>query len=311
MSNKAKFFLDFGFKAAVGGETERNNVPGIYIEGEASTFVQDRDGEFVDKQAFAEGNDAYFKLNPVLLYGHGMDPQIAKKPLGEIVQHKMIKTGLWVKAWVPRPEETFAPMMQVYKSMVNGILKTFSIGGIFERVKNVITKVELFEISVEPVQSNPTALFAVATKAFDPKAADDHTITDAITQGRFHSERWRITEILGMALYKLYNDSEMKPKEQAAKAEEMLGEFRDAIVKLFKNQKKDSDFEIAEDAEIMALGQKWGAILGDGTASIEDAKAGRVLSKANEAALERAIGTLNDILAKLKKGPVTTEVIKD
>lgn len=324
MLNKAKFLLDFNFKA-VAQITDRNGVPGIYIEGDASTWEQDRDGEFVDKRAFDGGTDAYFKMNPILLYSHGTDPQIAKKPLGEVVQHKVTKTGLWIKAFIPVPEETFAPMLQVFKSIQNGTLKTFSIGGIFERVKNVITNVQLFEISVEPVQSNPTALFAVATKAFDPdnlKDAHDHGIAEEIARGRFHSERWRITDILGMALHKLYNDSEMKPKEQAAKAEEIISEFGTAIIKLFKNQKAsgldvvgfttsdEKEIDQAEYATILELCQKWG-IPGDDTAASGDAKAGRVLSKANETALTNAVEVIRKILDKLKKDPVTTETIKD
>lgn len=150
MGEQRKFLLDFGMKAA--GDASDG---GVYVEGYASTYDPDRDGERVGgKSAFEEGFEEYLS-NPILLFAHDM-----KQPIGTVVEHRFDHKGLWIKAYIS------AAVPHIVQLVKDGALRAFSIGGLMRVVKGVIDKIKLYEISVVSVPANPTALFEVASKAF-------------------------------------------------------------------------------------------------------------------------------------------------
>lgn len=163
-----KSILQVEFKTANGGETIYDGMPGIFIEGWASVrYPEDRYDDTIGptSSVFRESMRTYFELNPMLLYEHGLDPIIGNKPLGQVVAYRFDDDyGLWVKAFVRKP--IWEPLLQVYVDIKNGILRTFSIGGIWTRQGNEIVSADLLEISVVATPAQPYAVFDLATKSF-------------------------------------------------------------------------------------------------------------------------------------------------
>jgi 2'-5' RNA ligase len=158
--------IKFEFKSA-GIETLYNGVPGFFIEGWAAVSKpEDRYGDIIgpSSEVFKDCLVKYFELNPILLYEHGLDEVIGNKPLGQVTEYKFADYGLWVKAFVMKP--VWAPMLEVYNRIKAGILRTFSIGGIWDRMGNQIVEADLMEISVVATPAQAYAVFDLATKSF-------------------------------------------------------------------------------------------------------------------------------------------------
>jgi 2'-5' RNA ligase/phage head maturation protease len=165
-TKKTDFKLEF--KTAGTSETIYEGMPGIFIEGWAAVRApEDRYGDLIapTSQVFQESMRTYFELNPILLYEHGLDQVIGNKPLGQVVAYRFDDDyGLWVKAFVRKP--VWEPLLQIYLDIKNGVLHTFSIGGIWTRQGNEIVSADLFEISVVATPAQPYAVFDLATKSF-------------------------------------------------------------------------------------------------------------------------------------------------
>jgi HK97 family phage prohead protease len=133
----------------------------VKISGYLSTFKHvteaDRDGDYVEKGAFAESLPRFMK-NPVLLLNHqgGVD-NIA----GNFTEAKEDASGLRFTAEISNsPTER---MRHVRALVAEGRLKTVSMGGRFHYKDDGrgIFKVDLYEGSLVSIPANPDALFSV------------------------------------------------------------------------------------------------------------------------------------------------------
>jgi len=145
-----KGYVELEFK-----KIDTNVQDQIVIEGWASKSVVDRDGDLVVPTGIDLTN---FKKNPVLLFNHNFE-----HPVGKVVEIEPSKDGLKVKAIVYKELDE-----KVFNAVKNGVLKTFSIGfraldGEYDNENDVfiITKAELWEVSIVSVPANQDALFDV------------------------------------------------------------------------------------------------------------------------------------------------------
>ena len=135
----------------------------LFIEGFASDFDEDRDGEAFEPGAFDAGVKTFLESNPVLLYHHDFG-----KALGQVESLEKREGGLWMRARIDKPEGGWAS--DVYEKVKRGTIRGLSVGGKFYRRMTEkgprIFNVDLIEISVTPTPANPRTLFAVAGKSF-------------------------------------------------------------------------------------------------------------------------------------------------
>jgi HK97 family phage prohead protease len=141
------------------------NSGDLIIEGYANTWVQDRDFEVILRTAFDATIEPFLRKNPILLWQHNHD-----WPFGQFADLFTDETGLACVAYVrqPQPGEE-AWRIGAYNDVRAGIVRTLSIGGWFTReiIDNqiAVTNVDLFEISVVSVPSNPDSIFEAAVKS--------------------------------------------------------------------------------------------------------------------------------------------------
>lgn len=129
----------------------------IYIEGYASTFGNvDLDGEIVAPDAFNDTLDEY-KMNPIVLANH---TNTVESVVGQVVDAKVDQTGLWVRVKLSNAQDPFTTMVR--QKVQEGILRAFSIGGLFQYEYPVIKRVKLLEISIVAIPANSYALFSMA-----------------------------------------------------------------------------------------------------------------------------------------------------
>lgn len=128
----------------------------IYVEGYASTFNEDLDGETVAKDAFNETLNDY-KMNPIVLANH---TNTVESVVGQTVDAKVDETGLWVRVRLSNSSDPFTTMVR--EKVQEGTLRAFSIGGLFQYEYPIIKKVKLLEISIVGIPANPYALFSMA-----------------------------------------------------------------------------------------------------------------------------------------------------
>lgn len=137
----------------------------------ASSEVEDRQGEVVEQSGWDLKN---FKKNPILLYMHDHT-----KPLGKATRVWLDKTGskpiLKFKGIISTATDYGKAAKQL---MEEGILNSFSVG--FRPLEidgNIITKAELFEISLVSVPANPEARL-LAVKSLQEAGFDESIIKD-------------------------------------------------------------------------------------------------------------------------------------
>lgn len=140
--------------------TADEQIDSIHIEGYASTVDKDRHGDVIPASVWEAGLKDYLK-NPVILAYHDHDD-----PCGRMVEHKVDKKGLWIKARVSAAAE-------VFNLVKDGVLTAFSVGfRILDAEYNsaaevfVVTELELHEISVVAVPANQNTLFSLS-KSFE------------------------------------------------------------------------------------------------------------------------------------------------
>jgi HK97 family phage prohead protease len=135
----------------------------LILRGYGSTFFEDRDHDVVTPDAL-RGAVGKFLENPVLLLQHNPE-----KVIGRVTSAVVDQVGLLVEAEVPPPPPGSEPWhVKAYSDIRNGLLRAFSIGGWFRRAKNLITSMDLLELSVVSIPSNAAALFQLTTKAYRP-----------------------------------------------------------------------------------------------------------------------------------------------
>jgi HK97 family phage prohead protease len=272
-AQRTRFYTDVPFTKAYTGKSGD-----LELTGYASTWVEDRDGEFVHPQAFDRSLDDYLAKNPQVLWQHNMD-----WPLGSVVEARVDANGLAVRAIVRKPVEGEEPWkISAYHDIKAGIVRTFSIGGYMMRDyqggRIVILDVELLEISVVSIPANPDSIFEAAVKAI--KGGHRPTLPQkAIDQmqqllGMRHMTDPELLEIVKRG------DAAMEARYlELAKLYEKAGKLAPGRA-IFEEAKQVADprERLASVLDVMALAN------GD----VEDTKAGRVLSKANETAIRKA-----------------------
>jgi HK97 family phage prohead protease/HK97 family phage major capsid protein len=161
MLDKSKIlYLDTVFSKELATDAE-GNIESIIVEGYASTNDIDRAGDVVSATVWEKGLENYLK-NPIILAYHDYH-----QPVGRMLEHKVDKKGLWIKARISSAAE------DVYNLVKDSVMTAFSIGfRIIDAEYNqaaevfLIKEIELHEISVVPVPCNQNTLFSLS-KAFD------------------------------------------------------------------------------------------------------------------------------------------------
>jgi HK97 family phage prohead protease len=135
----------------------------VKIEGYANTFEVDRGNEQVIPGAFAEHLEEYLE-NPILLCDHDRD---TKSACGLVRAAYEDSVGLRVSGMLTNSPDP--KMRDLRFKVVEGVLRTFSIGGLFYGKalgdKIILYKVELREISIVTVPMNKKSLFEVKQEA--------------------------------------------------------------------------------------------------------------------------------------------------
>lgn len=156
---------------------EREDGP-IYIEGYASDFGLDRDGEYMTPGALEKALDAFMSNSRALLYHHKLD-----QLMGEVEEARVDGKGLWIRARVDRPEPG-TDAMNRFKQVARGTLRGFSVGGFFRKAREagrqLITSIDLVEISLTPTPVNPRTFGAVVAKALESEPSLDTSALDSI-----------------------------------------------------------------------------------------------------------------------------------
>lgn len=186
---RAEFYLDAVPASPDGKAVEETEDGDLIIEGTASDFSLDREGEAFAPGAFQKAIQDFLAGGAPLLYHHHNDQQ-----LGRVLDLRPEPDRLYFKAIVPKPAES-SPLADVYTKIKRGMMRTVSVRGFFEKAANgLIEKADLAEISVTPLPVNPRALFAVAQKAF---AEDDFELSPEDQQRVIEHLRGRLAETEG------------------------------------------------------------------------------------------------------------------
>lgn len=149
----------------------------VIIEGFANVPVKDRGKDVIKPDAWELAN---FLKNPVILFNHGNDPDVGAKPVGKALEVKPTDKGLWLR--VRMTSSKGEVLRNIVDLVREGSLVAFSVG--FDPIEshrdgdaNVITKAELYEVSIVAVPMNQESLFRVVAKAY----ADHGKVVDLKT----------------------------------------------------------------------------------------------------------------------------------
>jgi len=161
--------IDYGF--GLDDERVREDGDTLTISGLASNFDLDRENDQMARGAFDKALGRYLRENPILLYSHR-----PSMPMGVVTKAYVDPAGLHVEAKLPKPEPG-TEAANVWRLVKAGVVRAFSVGGLFKRsvvagVKTV-TEVDLREVSIAPLGVVSGALFSVqAGKAFADAPTD-------------------------------------------------------------------------------------------------------------------------------------------
>lgn len=230
-----------------------------YIEGYASTWNKDRDGDIIVPSAFDKTMDEYM-TNPVILIDHVYR---VENIIGKVVEFKIDEKGLWIKAMLIKPITDYAK--QIIQNIIDGFLKTLSIGGYFERVQNVITSIRLYEISAVTIPANSECQFSMAKMLSDlkdeqpaeVKKPEEKAETKTGTKIKNKEDEKMTPEELKKSMEEMFAKQSKEAEEKAAKAEE---------AKKAAEEKKLADEKAAKEAEVKIAEQV--------TAKVNEALAG-------------------------------------
>ena len=163
MTMTNKFVINSNFNV-VEKQAKDGDENSIIIEGYANTTSKDRVGDVIIQEAWTNGGLDNYMKNPIILAFHDHT-----KPIGKTTEVSVEAKGLKISA------EIFKSAGDIFDSIKNGILQTFSVGF---RVKDadydtdtdifVIKDLELFEISVVSVPANQDSIFSIK-KNFESK----------------------------------------------------------------------------------------------------------------------------------------------
>lgn len=149
------------FKAVKNDAGQIVDYQNVTIEGYLSTFKNvtesDRDGDYVEKGAFADTIKRNAKSPLPLLVNHRNQ---VENMAGSFVELKEDSSGLRFKAVLSNSPSDF--MKHLRALVAENHLKTTSMGGIFHYKEDGrgIHRVDLLEGSLTPIPANPDALFS-------------------------------------------------------------------------------------------------------------------------------------------------------
>lgn len=300
---RAAFKVDFPFTKTLPEDEKAKQAGDLVLRGYASTWVEDRDGEFVDPGAFDKSLPAYLEKNPIILWQHNQ-----AFPIGTMTEAFVDGNGLNVVALVHKPDPKEPPELHMaYNKIRKGIVKTFSIGGFFEREfvmgRAVIKTVELMEVSVVSIPSNPDSIFEAASKAVKGGSKRPQLLDGHLKQMR---------QIIGVEELTDPELSIMTAAERVQRYTELADAFRKSgrippdIDEWHRLEKEMGTVGTRDQA--IDLTQRMIALVQKVHGELIDEKGGRILSRRNEAKLQDVRSHLDGMNEKIDE---TAEMAKN
>lgn len=163
MPDQARIDSDaiLGEKAVTAGD-----AGDLIVEGYASTWDVDRQGEAFVPGSFRECIKAFLDRGGPLLYQHKEGAQ-----LGQVEHLEEREKGLWMRARVPQPPQN-SPLRHQYDLLKRGMLRGASVRGLMRKLGRKLRMQDMYEISLTPSAVAADSLVTVAQKAL---ADDDET----------------------------------------------------------------------------------------------------------------------------------------
>ena len=263
----------------------------LEIEGFASTDFRDRVKDIVEPEAF-ESSIKRFSTNPILLLNHDQD-----RPIGGVQEIRITDDGLFIKGFVSASEP------KVQQLIREGVLRAFSIGfnpktANFDasREANIISDLELLEISIVSVPCNPMALFQT-TSEYDEDLASKFLNGYVTLQAVLKEKTYNISELSEIICQELDLDKEQF--SSFCKELELRGfqvkEMDKLIAKIY--QKVEQVNKSAETSKVPAEEKKEIEVESEAVTQETKSEENSIL-KATEALLA-LMGALNEKLDKL------------
>lgn len=164
----------------------------LLIEGYASTWDTDRQGEAFVPGSFRETIKSFLSGAAPLLYQHKDGLQ-----LGSVEHLEEREKGLWMRARLPEPPEG-SPLRHQWLLAKRGMLRGASVRGLMRKVGNKLMMKDLYEISMTPAPVNAGGLVAVAQKALgeeEPPPPDDIEAVSIWLDERFAKAEKALDEV--------------------------------------------------------------------------------------------------------------------
>lgn len=246
------------------GQVEKasEDAEGMLGVSVASSSVVDRDGEIINQDGWDLKN---FKKNPQLLWAHNM--REVRPPIGKVTKIWFEGTGkskvMKFKALFDMADE-FAK--EIYRKIKDGFLSAFSVGFMpLEREGSTYTKVELLEISVVPIPSNPQALVEMRGKGIEPmtwkelaeneEESAEEVEEEVETESEVDENEQPIEEEVSSQEDEVIDGSEDEQeaeKEEVEVEEKPENEYLKAqireMMKEIKQEREDKDLEVLRDS---------------------------------------------------------------
>jgi len=301
-ARSVKWRADFPFTFKLVSEESGD----LELNGYASTWVKDRDDEWVDPDAYATSLDNYLSKNPMVLYQHNME-----WPVGTCQNAHTDEFGLIIDDLVAKPHDKEVPEIHTcYEKTRRGILRTLSVGGFFQRDfmngRDVIREIELMEHSIVSIPSNPDSIFEAAAKALGHSSARPQLSAKHFAQ---------MQQLLGM---ESITDPELVGMSDGEKIERHGYLVRSFMKAGLRAPAYDDYREIAEKVmgskgrDVLAPSQQMIAVVQKAKGYAPIGKRGRVLSARNEEELRRLNAIFDTAEAQLDEiGDAARHIISE
>ncbi len=172
MSDSARIDFDSTLAAKAVSQDDSGD---LIIEGYASTWDTDRQGEAFDFGSFGEAIKSFLSGAAPLLYQHRDGEQMG------VVEHlEEREKGLWMRARAPEPPAGTEAHHR-WNLLKRGMLRGASVRGKILKLGNRIRMKDMYEISMTPAPVNAGGLVAVAAKALgedEQQPAPDAPVED-------------------------------------------------------------------------------------------------------------------------------------
>lgn len=171
------FQLLFGIKTRK--EVTVDGVLGLITDGRASKYnVVDSDQEYQVPGSFRDVADTWGRqAKPLVLFQHGMDPVLGVAPIGWGIKWEADEQGLLAQCFIPaEPTPPFtdnasaktARYKEVYAGIKSGLIRHYSVGGIFTRVGKALVRWSMTELTIcRHGALGDHAAFVLGTKAMN------------------------------------------------------------------------------------------------------------------------------------------------